>query len=69
VNEAREVPANQGDANTGNNQSTVHTGITAAAAELVVTKTGPVSAVAGHSVSYTIVINNNGRGGLQDCNG
>jgi uncharacterized repeat protein (TIGR01451 family) len=56
------VTANQGDGDLGNNQSTVHTGITAAAGDLAVSKTGPASAVAGHSVSYTIVVTNNGRG-------
>jgi uncharacterized repeat protein (TIGR01451 family) len=48
------------DPNSGNNSSTVMTTVTAAQADLSVTKSGPMTVTAGTNLTYTITVKDNG---------
>ncbi len=53
------VAADQADSDSSNDSSTAST-VVGAEADLAVTKTGPASAIAGSSVTYTVTVTNNG---------
>ncbi|MEO6689219.1 MAG: DUF11 domain-containing protein, partial [Dokdonella sp.] len=58
------------DPNGNNNSSTVTTTVVpvvAASADLVVAKTGPVTVIAGSTITYTIMVTNNGPDGVPDA--
>ena len=62
---AANVSSTTADPTAGNNSSTVDTAVTTQA-DLLVTKTGPLTVVAGNNIEYTITVINNGPSDAQN---